>query len=70
MAARLLGRAKAKLVVVSAAVGAGAAAATIASSDDPRRALKVCTTVPVRLIRDSVTAATIAFGSFLSQFYL
>ena len=64
MVARLLWRSRTKLAVVATAVGGGAAAATIATSDDPQRALKVCTTVPVRLIRDSITAATIAFGSF------
>ena len=69
MATRLLWRARAKLAVVATAFGGGAAAAAIASSDDPQRALKVCTTVPTRLIRDSITAATIAFGSFFSKFH-
>ncbi|KAI3674280.1 hypothetical protein L2E82_52451 [Cichorium intybus] len=36
-------------------------AAAIAKSDDPATSLKLCTTVPVRLFRLSVTAATIAF---------
>ncbi|RVW81370.1 putative ABC1 protein [Vitis vinifera] len=66
MATRLLWRARAKLAVVATAFGGGAAAAAIASSDDPQRALKVCTTVPTRLIRDSITAATIAFGMIVS----
>lgn len=69
MVVRLLWRARTKLAVVATAVGGGAAAATIAGSDDPRKALKVCTTVPARLIRDAITAATIAFGSFLSKFH-
>lgn len=42
-------------------VGGGAAAATIASSDDPPTSLKIYTIVPLRLLRDSLTAATIAF---------
>ncbi|XP_055831285.1 putative ABC1 protein At2g40090 isoform X1 [Solanum dulcamara] len=54
-------RATAKLLVGTTALGGGAAAATIASSDDPAMALKLCTIVPLRLCRDSVTAATIAF---------
>ncbi|KAI3752521.1 hypothetical protein L2E82_24555 [Cichorium intybus] len=41
-------------------------AAAIAKSDDPATSLKLCTTVPVRLFRLSVTAATIAFGIFKS----
>lgn len=39
----------------------GAAAATVATSDDPFRTLKLYTAVPVRLFRDTVTAASIAF---------
>lgn len=70
MATRLLWRARAKLAVVATAFGGGAAAAAIASSDDPQRALKVCTTVPTRLIRDSITAATIAFDYEYSLFGL
>lgn len=61
MAGRSLLRATAKLLVASTALGGGAAAATIASSDDPAMALKLCTIVPLRLYRDSITAATIAF---------
>ena len=63
MATRSLWGAKAKLALVATAVGSGATAATIANSDDPATALKLCTTVPVRLYRDVVTAATIAFGN-------
>ncbi|XP_047270771.1 putative ABC1 protein At2g40090 isoform X2 [Capsicum annuum] len=61
MAGRSLWRATTKLLVATTALGGGAAAATIASSDDPAMALKLCTIVPLRLCRDSVTAATIAF---------
>ncbi|XP_060178681.1 putative ABC1 protein At2g40090 [Lycium barbarum] len=61
MAGRFLRRATMKLLVASTALGGGAAAATIASSDDPAMALKLCTIVPTRLFRDSVTAASIAF---------
>lgn len=61
MAGRSLWRATNKLLVASTALGGGAAAATIASSDDPAMALKLCTIVPLRLYRDAVTAATIAF---------
>lgn len=41
--------------------GTAAAAAAIATSDDPSTSIKVCTIVPLRLLRDSLTAATIAF---------
>ncbi|CAH9126429.1 unnamed protein product [Cuscuta epithymum] len=61
MAARFLWRAQTKLLFGSAVLGGGAAAAAIASSDDPLTALKLCSTVPLRLFRDSVTAAAIAF---------
>ncbi|XP_019239792.1 PREDICTED: putative ABC1 protein At2g40090 [Nicotiana attenuata] len=61
MAGRSLWRTINKLLVASTALGGGAAAATIASSDDPAMALKLCTIVPLRLYRDAVTAATIAF---------
>lgn len=63
MAARFLWRAQTKLLFGATAVGGGAAAAAIANSDDPATALKLCTLVPLRLFRDSVTAATIAFGT-------
>ncbi|XP_004240944.1 putative ABC1 protein At2g40090 [Solanum lycopersicum] len=61
MAGRSMWRATTKLLVATTTLGGGAAAATIASSDDPAMALKLCTNVPLRLYRDSVTAATIAF---------
>ncbi|KAI3799967.1 hypothetical protein L1987_35273 [Smallanthus sonchifolius] len=59
--ARSVWVAKSKLAFAALALGAGAGAATIATSDDPATSLKLCTTVPVRLFRLSVTAATIAF---------
>ncbi|KAK4489268.1 hypothetical protein RD792_005065 [Penstemon davidsonii] len=62
MAARSLWRAKTKLLLAAtAAGGAGAGAAAISSSDDPASALKLSTAVPLRLLRDASTAATIAF---------
>nr|GMD52957.1 putative ABC1 protein At2g40090 [Ipomoea batatas] len=61
MAARFLWRAQTKLLFGATAVGGGVAAAAIANSDDPATALKLCTLVPLRLYRDSVTAAAIAF---------
>lgn len=63
MAARSLWRAKTKLfLAATAAGGAGTGAAMIANSEDPASTVKLCTAVPLRLLRDSVTAATIAFG--------
>jgi aarF domain-containing kinase len=41
-------------------LGAGAGAVAIANSEDPAATLKVCAHLPPRLLRDSVTAATIA----------
>ncbi|XP_010535166.1 PREDICTED: putative ABC1 protein At2g40090 [Tarenaya hassleriana] len=61
MAARFLWRSGGRLMVVSAAICGGSVAAAAASSDDPAATLKLCTTVPVRLLRDAVTAASIAF---------
>ncbi|XVE99750.1 hypothetical protein REPUB_Repub03eG0227800 [Reevesia pubescens] len=61
MAMRSLWRTRAKLAVAATALCTGGAAATIATSDDPATALKVCTTVPLRLLRDSITAASIVF---------
>ncbi|KAF5736577.1 ABC2 [Tripterygium wilfordii] len=61
MAAKFLWRAQGKLLVAATAACAGAGAATVAASDDPAMALKLCTAVPVRLYRDCVTAATVAF---------
>ncbi|KAK9153512.1 hypothetical protein Sjap_000992 [Stephania japonica] len=61
MATRSLWRSAAKLTLYGTALGGGAAAAAISTSDNPATALKVCTTVPLRLVRDSFTAAAIAF---------
>ncbi|KAK9283412.1 hypothetical protein L1049_011654 [Liquidambar formosana] len=60
MATRSLWGVRAKLSVAATALCGGAGTAAIASSDDPATALKLCTTIPLRLVRDSVTAATIA----------
>ncbi|XP_050250764.1 putative ABC1 protein At2g40090 isoform X1 [Quercus robur] len=61
MATRALWRTGKKLALVSTALCAGGAGATIAKSDDPATALKLFTAVPVRLVRDSITAASIVF---------
>ncbi|XP_019196038.1 PREDICTED: putative ABC1 protein At2g40090 isoform X2 [Ipomoea nil] len=61
MAARFLWRVQTKLLFGATVVGGGAAAAAVANSDDPATALKLCTLVPLRLFRDSVTAAAITF---------
>ncbi|CAI9762228.1 unnamed protein product [Fraxinus pennsylvanica] len=62
MAARSVWRAKTKLLLAAtAAGGAGTGAAMIANSEDPASAVKLCTAVPLRILRDSITAATIAF---------
>ncbi|CAK9135788.1 unnamed protein product [Ilex paraguariensis] len=61
MVARFLWRGKIKLLSAATALGGGAGAAAIANSDDPGTALKLCTTVPVRLLRVSATAASIAY---------
>ncbi|KAI3748837.1 hypothetical protein L6452_12221 [Arctium lappa] len=53
--------AKSKFAFAATALAAGTGAVAIAKSDDPATSLKVCTTVPVRLFRLSLTAATIAF---------
>ncbi|KAK6145493.1 hypothetical protein DH2020_022313 [Rehmannia glutinosa] len=64
MAARSFWRAKTKLLLAATAVGgAGAGAVAIANSEDPASALKLSTAVPIRLLRDAATAATIAFGT-------
>lgn len=52
-------RSGAKLAALTLLGGAGTAA--IATSDDPSTTFKICTIVPLRLLRDSITAATIAF---------
>ncbi|KAM7499367.1 hypothetical protein LguiA_023781 [Lonicera macranthoides] len=61
MAARFLWRAKAKLAITATAAAGGVAATAIATSDDPALALKLCSTVPVRLFRVTMAAATVAF---------
>ncbi|XP_008786864.2 putative ABC1 protein At2g40090 [Phoenix dactylifera] len=52
-------RAGAKLAALTLLGGAGAAA--IATSDDPSSNFKIGTIVSLRLFRDSITAATMAF---------
>ncbi|PWA70698.1 Leucine-rich repeat-containing protein (mitochondrion) [Artemisia annua] len=52
---------KSKIAFAITALTAGAGAATIATSEDPATSLKLCTTVPLRLFRVSLTAASIAF---------
>ncbi|OAY38421.1 hypothetical protein MANES_10G013300v8 [Manihot esculenta] len=61
MATRSLWRSRAKLAIAASAIFTGSAAATIATSEDPATTLKLCTTVPVRLARDTITAASIVF---------
>ncbi|XP_010253873.1 PREDICTED: putative ABC1 protein At2g40090 [Nelumbo nucifera] len=61
MATRSLWRSRVKLALAFTAFGGGAAAAAISTSDDPSTTLKLCTVVPLRLVRDSFTAATMAF---------
>nr|KAJ0191529.1 hypothetical protein LSAT_V11C800394420 [Lactuca sativa] len=55
-----------KLAFAATALGCGVGAATIANSDDPATSLKLCTAIPLRLFRLSVTAATIAFVKALT----
>ncbi|XP_058109073.1 putative ABC1 protein At2g40090 isoform X2 [Magnolia sinica] len=61
MAVRYLWRSGSKLAAAATLVGGGAAAAAIVTSEDPSTTFKICTAVPVRLLRDSFTAALIAF---------
>ncbi|KAL8051323.1 hypothetical protein ABFS82_06G138100 [Erythranthe guttata] len=62
MSVRSFWRAKTKVLLAATALGgAGAGAAAIANSEDPASALKLSTAVPLRLLRDAATAATIAF---------
>ncbi|XP_052199115.1 putative ABC1 protein At2g40090 isoform X2 [Diospyros lotus] len=61
MTARYLWRATKKLALAATAASAGVGAAAIVTSDDPATALRLCTTVPVRLSRLSLTAAAITF---------
>lgn len=58
-----LWRAGTRISLVASALGAGGAAALIATSDDPATALKLSTTIPHRLFRDAIAAANIAFGT-------
>ena len=62
MATRALWRTGKKLALVSTALCVGGAGATTATSDDPATALKLFTAIPLRLVRDSITAASIVFG--------
>ena len=48
----------------------GAAAAAAASSEDAPTPLKICVLLPLRLLRDSFTAASIAFGLHPSSHYI
>jgi aarF domain-containing kinase len=52
---------RAATAALSLGAGAGAVAVAVATSEDPAATLKVCAHLPPRLLRDSVTAATIAF---------
>ncbi|THU58844.1 hypothetical protein C4D60_Mb03t18740 [Musa balbisiana] len=52
-------RAAGKLSVGAAVLGGGATAVAIATSDDPSTNFKICTIVPLRLLRDALTVATI-----------
>ncbi|KAL4620868.1 hypothetical protein ACB092_06G187400 [Castanea dentata] len=61
MATRALWRTGKKLALVSTALCVGGAGSTIATSDDPATALKLFTAVPIRLVRDAITAASIVF---------
>ncbi|OMO76004.1 hypothetical protein COLO4_25712 [Corchorus olitorius] len=56
-----LWRSPAKLAVAGAVLCTGGVAAGIATSDDPATSLKICTTVPLRLLHDSITAASIVY---------
>ncbi|OMO94989.1 hypothetical protein CCACVL1_05657 [Corchorus capsularis] len=58
---RSLWRSPAKLVVAGAVLCTGGVAAGIATSNDPATSLKICTTVPLRLLHDSITAASIVY---------
>lgn len=60
-AARGLRRVSSKWLVLCSVLGGGGAAA-IASTDDPATTLKICTSVPLRLLRSAFTAFVIAFG--------
>lgn len=70
MVKRSLWRIRTKLAVAATALCGGASAAVISTSDDPATAIKLCTAVPLRLVRDSITAASIAFGILSLEFKL
>lgn len=63
MAMRFLWKTTATLMAATTAVVGGTAGATIITSDDPASTYKLWTNVPARLFRDSLTAASIAFGT-------
>lgn len=68
MGVRSMFRTATKLVAGTTLLGGGAA---IATSDNPSTAFKLCTNVPVRLVRDCFTAALVAFGPLsLSSLYM
>lgn len=56
-------RAAIKLAVGTAILGGGVTAAAVAASDDPSTTLKICSIVPLRLLRDSFTVASIVAGT-------
>ncbi|XP_020576582.1 putative ABC1 protein At2g40090 isoform X2 [Phalaenopsis equestris] len=60
-------RVGAKVAVGAALLSGAAVSATISTSDELSTAFKICTLVPIRVLRDSVTAATIAFDVRLMQ---
>lgn len=71
MAVRALWRAKTKfLLAATAAGGAATGAVAIANSEDPASALKLATTVPLRLLRDAATAASIVYGTTGFDYFL
>lgn len=63
MAKLFLLRGLAKVAFATSLIGGGAVGAAIASTDDPASTLKLCSAVPTRLFRDTVTAAEIVFGN-------
>ncbi|KAG0447985.1 hypothetical protein HPP92_028053 [Vanilla planifolia] len=52
----------AKLAIRAGLFGGGLGAVAVSNSDDLSTAFKICTHVPVRLLRDSLTAAAIVIG--------
>ncbi|GAB2299544.1 hypothetical protein Dimus_033610 [Dionaea muscipula] len=61
MSTRSLWRVGAKLAVAATFLGGGAVGAAVITSPDPQATIKLYTTIPVRLFRDTVTAASIVF---------